>query len=109
VRRSQIWEGRQEPGDPHDVATPGGASFKPRSCNASRTIWLVKPHSLSYQHITFARSPGRVARGKVLDACHVAAVLVGRNQELASHPFDAVNHAHPPPNILRHQGCSEPS
>ena len=57
VRRSQIWEGRQEPGDPHDVAIAGGASFKPRSCNASRTIWLVKPHSLSYQHITFARLP----------------------------------------------------
>src|SRR5215218_2114625 len=46
-----------EPGDPHDGATAGGAYFKPRSCNASWTIWLVKPHSLSYQHITFARSP----------------------------------------------------
>jgi hypothetical protein len=27
VRRSQIWEGRQEPGDPHDGATPEGSSM----------------------------------------------------------------------------------
>ena len=48
-------------------------------------------------------SGGRITRGKVLDTGPVAAILVGCNQESASHLFDTVSHAHPPPNILRHQ------